>query len=307
MAQFSSSELSTYGLSTVKRLAFSSLAILTFVFCALTDWRNVGYVIGLVTLFGLTWFYLTNNRDRFVGAQALVLGAFIVGYAERVDSTSVQLIGVGIVAAGLLLNQEIFTRTRPIQVANLPGRWHSSGPVLDPRLAAVTHTSLVAFVGIGAAFDLPIWVLSVVTVAVAAMSVAHVAQETLGRRRQRNAAREIHKALAKYQPEFVLYFSAPPETEYHVTMWLPYLERVGKPFMIILRESQPFANISAITSAPVIVAQSVPDVDNLIVPSLSAVFYVNNGMKNAHMVRFNQLTHVQLLHGDTTRPPATTR
>ncbi len=65
----------------------ASLAILTFVFCALSDWPNVGYAIGLRhPVAGLTWFYLTDNRDRFVGAQALVLGAFIVGYTERFDA-----------------------------------------------------------------------------------------------------------------------------------------------------------------------------------------------------------------------------
>src|SRR5699024_2967457 len=35
-----------------------------------------------------------------------------------------------------------------------------------------------------------------------------------------------------------------------------------------------------------------------IVPSVRGVFYVNNAMRNNHMVRYSQLTHIQLLHGE---------
>jgi len=52
-------------------------------------------------------------------------------------------------------------------------------------------------------------------------------------------------------------------------------------------------------SVPMVLCESVAEVDNIVVPSLRAAFYANNGMKNVHMVRFNQLTHVQLLHGDS--------
>ena len=43
---------------------------------------------------------------------------------------------------------------------------------------------------------------------------------------------------AAHQPEFLLYFSAPPGSEYQVTMWLPYLERIGRPFLVLLREPE---------------------------------------------------------------------
>src|SRR5699024_5981034 len=34
-------------------------------------------------------------------------------------------------------------------------------------------------------------------------------------------------------------------------------------------------------------------------PSVRGVFYVNNAMRNNHMVRYSQLTHIQLLHGES--------
>src|SRR5262249_16841694 len=50
---------------------------------------------------------------------------------------------------------------------------------------------------------------------------------------------------------------------------------------------------------PVIYAPQVEFVDQVVVDSLRAVFYVNNGALNTHMVRFARLTHIQLLHGDS--------
>ena len=34
------------------------------------------------------------------------------------------------------------------------------------------------------------------------------------------------------------------------------------------------------------------------------MFYVNNGMKNTHFVRFAQYVHMQILHGDSDKPPS---
>jgi len=31
--------------------------------------------------------------------------------------------------------------------------------------------------------------------------------------------------------KFAVYFSAPDNTEYQLTMWLPFLERIGEPFV----------------------------------------------------------------------------
>jgi hypothetical protein len=66
-----------------------------------------------------------------------------------------------------------------------------------------------------------------------------------------------------------------------------------------MREAAAFDLIAPTTKVPMILCSSVAEVDNLIVPSIKAAFYANNGMKNAHMVRFNRLTHIQMLHGDS--------
>ena len=114
----------------------------------------------------------------------------------------------------------------------------------------------------------------------------------------------VGRALRRHQPEFLLYFSAPPGSEYQVTMWLPYLERIGRPFMVVLREPEFLAPIAAATDAPVVYCPTLRAMDEALVPSLRAAFYVNHGAKNSHCIRFTQLTHVQLHHGDSDKAPS---
>ncbi|PSK61437.1 hypothetical protein B0E53_06662 [Micromonospora sp. MH33] len=112
------------------------------------------------------------------------------------------------------------------------------------------------------------------------------------------------RALRRHQPEFVLYFSAPPGSEYQVTMWLPYLERIGRPFLVLLREPEFLPTVAAATRAPVVFCPTLKTMDEALVPSLRAAFYVNHGAKNSHCIRFSQLTHVQLHHGDSDKAPS---
>lgn len=103
---------------------------------------------------------------------------------------------------------------------------------------------------------------------------------------------------------FALHWDAPPGTEYQVTMWLPYLERIGERFVLIVRNPKAFAGIASATSAPVIVRQHPRDLDAVVAPSIRAVFYVNNAARNTHLVRFAGITHVQLNHGESDKAPS---
>jgi len=106
-------------------------------------------------------------------------------------------------------------------------------------------------------------------------------------------------AVHRHQPRFLLYFSAPPGSAYQARMWLPQLERIGAPFLVVLLEPHQLAPVAAATTAPVVVVDSFEAIDAVLVPSLRAAFYVNNGAKNSYCVRVGRLTHVQLYHGDS--------
>jgi hypothetical protein len=87
-------------------------------------------------------------------------------------------------------------------------------------------------------------------------------------------------------------------------MWLPYLERIGERFILIVRNPKAFAGIASVTSAPVVVRQDPRDLDPVVAPSMRAVFYVNNAARNTHLIRFTGLTHVQLNHGESDKAPS---
>jgi hypothetical protein len=113
---------------------------------------------------------------------------------------------------------------------------------------------------------------------------------------------ETLEELKRREPVFALYFSGNDARSYHVTMWLPHLRALNRSFFIITREAQHMEALRGLTDVPIVHAASVDDLSSLFLPGLRCAFYVNNGMKNVHMVRNERIAHVQLLHGDSDKP-----
>lgn len=292
------------GTGTLFVIMISTVAMLAFAVGALTEARWIGYALGALALAGLAVRFRQRGPTGCVPEQLLVLGGFLVNYDRQLTSHLPEvLVAVsGVVIMALLLNQPLFQQiapTKSIRVAHLPGMRTSTGPAIEPRYLFFADTALVVLAGVSAAASWPVWPLVAGTAAVAVASLVPLGQMAIERSRAHLAPATLRKALEQYQPEFVLYFSAPTGSEYHAQMWLPYLQRLGRPFVVILREAWAFEPIAGMTDAPVVFCKSVLQMENAIVPSLRAVFFVNNGAKNAHIVRFNQLTHIQLLHGDS--------
>ena len=117
---------------------------------------------------------------------------------------------------------------------------------------------------------------------------------------------DLPQILERMEPVFYIYWHAPPRSAFQVTMWLPYLELLGVPFAIVVRTVGNLRQLQEATTHPVILRRSLTDLDDLIVPSLRGVFYVNNAMRNNHMVRYSQLMHIQLLHGESDKASSAT-
>src|SRR5690625_2594425 len=110
---------------------------------------------------------------------------------------------------------------------------------------------------------------------------------------------EINRKIIEHAPKFAIYFSAPRNTEYQLQMWIEYLDRIGLPYIIITRHSHSLNKLSEITTQPVIFCPRITDLDPILTDNITTCFYVNNSMHNSHMVRYNHITHIQLLHGDS--------
>src|SRR5699024_3636757 len=120
-------------------------------------------------------------------------------------------------------------------------------------------------------------------------ALADIARRIRERRRFQARLPEILEEMA---PSFYVCWSAPPRSAFQVTMWLPYLERLGVPFVLVVRSVGNFRQLASATDHPVLLRRSLTDLDDLIVPSVRGAFYVNNAMRNNHLVRYTQLLHI---------------
>ena len=123
---------------------------------------------------------------------------------------------------------------------------------------------------------------------------------------QQNYNNGIVDILDKYNPALIFYFSAPNANFlYHISMWLPYIKNLNIPFFIMIREGKYLKSLlSQINDVPIVVAKSLNDIEYFLPKSVKIALYANNGTKNTHMVRFNHITHIQLLHGDSEKAPS---
>ncbi|MFD2766185.1 CDP-glycerol glycerophosphotransferase family protein [Micromonospora eburnea] len=286
------------------RVLTTGLAVLAFLVVALTGATGWGLAIGVLALAAAAWERRVRPTADGVAESVLVAAGILVGYARRLDAgfdpalAATALVLLGLV---LLVGPLRDAGALEIRAANLPVR--SWAPLVAARLGDVVP-ALLALVAVAAGLALPGWVALAATLLVGAGCGA--VGLDLARRRFRPPAGggPVGRALRRHQPEFVLYFSAPPGSEYQVTMWLPYLERIGRPFLVLLREPEFLPTIAAATRAPVVLCPTLKAMDEALVPSLRAAFYVNHGAKNSHCIRFSHLTHVQLHHGDSDKAPS---
>ena len=283
-------------------VALNFLAVVAFATLALSQQRIAGYALTGVTLVAI--FLRSNNLRTTVSAQILLTAGLLLDYERHVDDR-VALTIVGVLLALLIINMpfvETVVRRPIIQVANLPGYEADHGLLISPNVLYLANPVWIAILGVFAAAKLTAWPL-IIPVAVGAAAVVTVSMQALqARLRGTQTEKRLRDALIQHGATFALYFTAPDETEYHIEMWRPYLERLGKPWMIVLREGRPFEEVAAAAAPggiPVLYCPLIKHVDDVVTPSLKTVFYVNNGAKNAHMVRFSRMTHIQLLHGDS--------
>jgi hypothetical protein len=223
--------------------------------------------------------------------------------AVEVEDDAGVVAGIAAVLIALMIIGEQSIR-RPVssaapQIANIEG-WDVPVPsrVTANRLFVLSSLAGVALVvsAIVQVTQVPALVLALAATVPAAI-IGLQSVQYLSRRNRLEA--NLPKILAEMGPVFAFHWQAPAGTAYQATMWLPYLERLGVPYFILVRTAANFAEIAPLTDAPVIRRQGLEDLDPIVTPSLKAVFYANTAVRNSHMIRFPHLTHIQLNHGDS--------
>ncbi|MBK8460998.1 MAG: hypothetical protein IPL43_13145 [Micropruina sp.] len=279
----------------------TGLAATGFLLSALGGFREAALAVILITL-GFVW---RLGRDLRAYPSAFLVAALV---AQTASDWLWGLIALGLIVL-VVLESEVRRQVRrrsgiSSQAYDLPG--YTARRLTLKSLTFDVSCGLILGLWIVVALGLPTWSLVVVTLIGVVGAGAITAHDWVKWPRPVHEA-HLRSALEAYQPKFLLHFSAPAGSTYQPAMWMSYLERIGVPFVVVLREAHSVAEMRAMTSAPVIVASSISSLDNAMVDSVSAIMYVNNGMKNTHAVRFSDVTHVQLLHGDSDKPPSYSR
>lgn len=237
--------------------------------------------------------------NSIVARVAVTAGALALGMGHGEDGWTVT---AAVILLVLLIGEQ--TVRRPLgsavpHAANLRGADIALPSTPLATSIFVVNTAGTTLLALAGAFDvtpLP---------AVAAGAAGTVLLVTIGlhavrflvqRRRVEAALPSLLKDLA---PAFVFHWQAPAGTAYQAAMWLPYLERIGTPYFVLVRTMANFHEVSKMTTAPVILRSGLEDLDRVITPSLRAVFYANTAVRNSHMIRFPHLVHIQLNHGDS--------
>lgn len=292
------------------RVLPNALAALALAAFALTPWPWLGLAFTVATLAATLSTFGLAGLGRNVAAHALLAAAVLIGYEESPRSevgdrpVNLALVAAAVVFLLIVGNEAILGRVGPrmMRTAHLPGA--GGGRLIDPRMVFLAELISIAAIGLFAAVDAPTVVEETVIVALAVVVIAMVGGGLVMRGRTGTELEAIHHAVERYRPAFMMYFSAPAGSAHHVGMWLPSLRRIGTPFVVVVREEHHFDEIAAMTDTPVLLCPTIPAVEAAIVPTMKAAFYANNGALNTHAVRFNQLTHIQLLHGDSDKAPS---
>jgi hypothetical protein len=190
---------------------------------------------------------------------------------------------------------------------NLPGALREISDLIPRGLLPILN-GLVIIIGfalilVGAPPLILLILVGVIFVAAVEVTVRALRRENANEQ----AELRLRPALAAYRPEFVVYFASTVGANYQVGMWLPYFVRIGRPFIIVARTAPMLAQISELceeqgVTVPLIYRKTLRSIEEIIVDSMAAAFYVNNAARNTHLVERRELTHVWLNHGDSEKP-----
>jgi CDP-Glycerol:Poly(glycerophosphate) glycerophosphotransferase len=190
---------------------------------------------------------------------------------------------------------------------NLPGALREISDLIPRGLVPILNGLVIiiafALILVGAPPLILLILVGAIFIAAAEVTVRAVRRENENER----AELRLRPALEAYRPEFVVYFASTVGANYQVGMWLPYFVRIGRPFIIVTRTAPMLAQISELceeqaVTVPLIYRKTLRSIEEIIVDSMAAAFYVNNAARNTHLVERRELTHVWLNHGDSEKP-----
>jgi hypothetical protein len=146
------------------------------------------------------------------------------------------------------------------------------------------------------------WLAVVLLVATLALALVLMTSSVRAIRDRERHWEAVRTALEQYDAPIMCYLTGPKGTEYQLGVWLSELERLDERVVIVVRENALARAVARMTRLAVVGAPTIANLESVHVSSFRVALYVNNGAKNGHNIRYRELTHVQLLHGDSDKP-----
>jgi hypothetical protein len=240
-----------------------------------------------------------REEPRLVVVPALVV-LYLVLLVWRLDpvvAASLVLLLLGCVAVPHVGEE-------PSYAYGLPGV--PDGPPRASTVPKSAHTAVSAVVTavavVLAVLDAPWWAF-VALVVVAAPAWAYAADSAIRFARQ---TRRLRRALVAYAPSTAMGYAGRSGGPWQLRMWEPYILRSGERTVVynVHAKYAPMILEEARLSSPFIQfgSRGTDDFDALVVPSIKAMFYVQNAWRNAAFMEHKEITHVWLNHGDSDKP-----
>ncbi|WP_446663464.1 CDP-glycerol glycerophosphotransferase family protein [Flexivirga sp. B27] len=296
------------GRSVLAIVALTALTALVLVVAALSAPEPVVAVLSILLTAGVMWVARLRPGPA-LSVMALVgfIATFVAFLVHDDDTLWLVIAAAAVLCAGLIdepLDRRLVPRVRATQLPGLPD--DPRPQTLGPMAPVVQLCSLLFAVWllVRSFIDPPGPADAIFLLVVVGILVRSVLQlrSAVHARRVKTVNAAVTRALHDYAPAFYVYFSGPVAGDYQVRMWLPYLERLGLPYAVLARDPQLLGRAAALTDRPVVACQRLGGLDDVMVPSVRALFYVNTDALCVDGVRFLDRTHVHLNHGDSDKP-----
>lgn len=197
----------------------------------------------------------------------------------------------------------------PTHAYGLPGT--SDGPPAPARLSIRRRKAALALavaglvVAVAGAFT-PLWWLLLLLAVPASAALAWLSIERGVRLRRHD--RRLRRALISYRPTIAMAYAGRSGGPWQLRMWEPYLLASGERCIIVNLHAKYVERILTEGEEPLrspfvqLGSDGTDGLDDVLVPSITSLYYVQNAQRNAAFLRRRHLTHVWLNHGDSDKP-----
>lgn len=257
-----------------KLFGLNALAIASFLLLTLSPIPWVGFITAAFTI-AVAWRrHWKSGMGKAVSVRILMTAGLIAQYVPNLrDTNDYALLATTALLVMLIMHEGLVHRTvsrAKLGIANLPGFAARTSGHVNPQNIFHANTAMIVLLGAFAVARLPSWPLTAATVLLC-LGVGYVLLDArkVYRRNDRTWT-EFTTALEAYGPAFAVYFSGPPGVLYQISMWMPYFEKLGKRFVVVLREGHAIDEISKMTSAPIVHCSTIASLDKVAVEGLHA-------------------------------------